>query len=183
MTRVHAIFLLVLFAALFPTAVLAQQEQWEIEGQDKIIPGAPQGSVTYDLQSGIGTGTNIFIQYGAATLMADSTTINQKTGEVVADGHVRIESGGMIWIGEHMRYNFLTHQMQSADYRAGKPPVFAAGRELTGDISNKTYTARHVFVTTDDFSDPAIRVRASRIKIVLRGPSVRAISILADSKP
>ena len=38
--------------------------------------------------------------------------------------------------------------------------------QLQGDTTNKTYTARHAFVTTDDVSDPAIRVRASRVKIV-----------------
>ena len=113
------------------------------------------------------TGTNgICVKYGGATLMADSATVNRQTGEVVADGHVRIEQGDQIWVGEHIRYNFKTHQMQSEEFRTGKPPVFAAGRELQGDISNKTYNARHVFVTTDDVSDPAIRVRASRIKIV-----------------
>ena len=37
---------------------------------------------------------------------------------------------------------------------------------MQGDTTNKTYTARHAFVTTDDVSDPAIRVRASHIKIV-----------------
>ncbi|MGB7770018.1 MAG: LPS assembly protein LptD [Verrucomicrobiia bacterium] len=165
--RRSAIFLPVFFATLFPVIVLAQPEQnWEVEGQNQIIPGAPEGGVTYDFASGTATGTNIFVKYGDATLMADNATLDQKTGEVVADGHVRIESGGQLWVGEHIRYNFLTHQMRSSEFRTGKPPVFAAGRELRGDISNQTYAARHAFVTTDDVSQPAIRVRASRIKIV-----------------
>lgn len=166
MTRAPAIFLLVLFATLFPIVVSAQQELWTIEGQNQIIPGAPEGGVTYSFATDTGTGTNIFIKYGGSTLLADSATVNEKTGEVGADGHVRIESDGMVWVGEHIRYNFKTHQMQSADFRTGKPPAFAAGRELKGNITNKTYTARHVFVTTDDIRNPAIRVRASRIKIV-----------------
>ena len=167
MTRAPAIFLLVLFAALFPVIVRAQQEPgWEVEALNQIMPGAPPGGVTYDMASGMAIGTNVFVKYGAATLMADSATVNWQSGEVLADGHVRIESGDQIWVGEHIRYNFKTHQMQSAEFRTGKPPVFAAGRELSGDISNKTYNARHVFVTTDDVSHPAIRVHASRIKIV-----------------
>jgi len=167
MTRVPAIFLLVLFATLFPVIVRAQQEQgWVMEGLSQIIPGGPEGGVEFDFQNDIAYGTNIFVQYGAATLMADSATVNQQTGEVVADGHVRIESGGQLWVGEHIRYNFKTHQMRSEEFRNGKPPAFAAGHELQGDISNQTYTARHAFVTTDDVSNPAIRVRASRIKIV-----------------
>ena len=74
--------------------------------------------------------------------------------------------GDQIWLGEHMRYNFKTHQMQSEQFRTGKPPVFAAGRELEGNTTNRTYNARHLFITTDDVSDPATRVRASRVKIV-----------------
>jgi len=165
--RRPVIFLLVLFVAILPAVALAQPEQgWYVEGINQIIPGAPAGGVTYDFGSDTAIGTNIFIKYGNATLMADRATLNWRTDEVVADGHVRIESGGMIWAGEHMYYNFKTRQMRSSDFRAGKPPVFAAGRELEGDISNQTYTARHVYVTTDDISNPAIRVRASRIKIV-----------------
>ena len=165
--RRPAIFLLVLLATLFPVIVRAQQEQgWVVEGQEQIIPGAPKGGVTWDFATTNATGTNIFIQYGTATLMADNAAVNWATGEVVADGHVRIESGDMTWIGEHIRYNFKTHQMRSEEFRTGQPPVFAAGRELQGDLTNQTYNARHVFVTTDDVSHPAIRVRASRIKIV-----------------
>ena len=44
--------------------------------------------------------------------------------------------------------------MRSEEFRTGKLPVFAAGRELQGNTTNQTYTARHVFVTTDDVSRP-----------------------------
>ena len=97
------------------------------------------------------------MQYSNATLIADSAALDYQKGEVTADGHVRIEQGDLIWIGEHIRYNFKTHQMQSEQFRAGKPPVFAQGRQLQGDITNKTYNARYAYVTTDDVSDPAIR--------------------------
>jgi lipopolysaccharide assembly outer membrane protein LptD (OstA) len=56
--------------------------------------------------------------------------------------------------------------MQSEQFRMGRPPVFAGGNDLQGDISNKTYTARHVLVTTDDVSKPAIYARASSMRIV-----------------
>jgi hypothetical protein len=162
-----AIVLLAFFAALFPVIALAQQEQgWEVKSIHEVIPGAPEGRVEYDMASGAARGTNIFVKYGNATLMADSATLNWQTGEVVADGDVRIESGGQIWVGEHIRYNFKTHQMQSEQFRMGKPPVFASGNDLQGDISNKTYTARHIFVTTDDVNKPAIYARASTMKIV-----------------
>jgi len=120
------------------------------------------------MASGLAHGTNgICVNYGGAMLMAEKDwSLNQQTGDIEASGNVRIESGDQIWVGEHIHYNFKTHQMQSGEFRTGKPPVFAAGRELEGNTTNRTYGARHVFVTTDDVSNPATRVRASRIKIV-----------------
>ena len=70
--------------------------------------------------------------HGETVLMADSASVNKETGEAVADGHVRIEQGDQIWIGEHIRYNFKTHQMQSEQFRTGKPPVFAARQAIAG---------------------------------------------------
>ena len=167
MRRLPAIAPLVFFVAAFPFLSPAQeQSSWLIRGLSEVIPGAPEGRLDYDFKNDIGYGTNILVQYGGATLMADSVTLNQQTGEVMADGHVRIEEGDQIWVGEHIRYNFKTHQMQSEQFRTGKPPVFAQGGQLQGDTTNKTYHARHAFVTTDDVSDPAIRVRSSHIKIV-----------------
>jgi lipopolysaccharide assembly outer membrane protein LptD (OstA) len=168
MRRLPAIIPLIFLVAVLPFIALAQtEESWEVQALNQIIPGTPEGQVEYDMTSGLARGTNgIFVKYGDATLMADSALLNQQTGEVEADGHVRIESGDQIWVGEHIRYNFKTHQMQSEEFRTGKPPVFAAGRELQGDTTNRTYNARHVYVTTDDISNPAVRVRASRIKIV-----------------
>ena len=166
MRRLSAIAALIFFGAIFPLISFAQEPPfWEVMALNQIVPGTPTGSV--DMVGDTATGTNgICVKYGETVLTADSATVNRLTGEAVADGHVRIEEGSQIWVGEHIRYNFKTHQMQSEQFRMGKPPVFAQGGQLQGDITNKTYNARHALVTTDDVSDPAIRVRASRIKIV-----------------
>ena len=157
---------LAFLCAVFPLAALAQPEEaWEVMALNRILPGSAEGSVSYE--NGLLIGTNgIYVKYGDAALTADSATLNQQTGDVVADGHVRIESGDQIWVGEHIRYNFKTRQMQSGEFRTGKPPVFAAGRELLGNTTNGIYDARHVFVTTDDISQPTYKVRASRVRIV-----------------
>ena len=174
MRRLPAIAPLVFFAVVFPFLALAQEPpSWVIRGLSEVIPGAPEGKMDYDFKSEIGYGTNIFIQYGTnlvqsggVTLMAQNVRLNRQTGEVVADGHVRIEDGDQVWVGEHIRYNFLTHQMQSEQFRTGKPPAYAQGEQLEGDTTNQTYHARHALVTTDDVSNPAIYVRSSHIKIV-----------------
>ncbi len=167
MRQFYAIVLLAFLCGVFSTSARAEEQpSLVVQSLSQVITNAPEGHVDIDPGTGQAHGTNVFIQYGAATLIADSATVNQQTGDVLADGHVRIEEGDQVWVGEHIRYNFKTHQMQSEQFRTGKPPAFADGQQLEGDITNKTYQARHAYVTTDDVSDPEIRVRSSHIKIV-----------------
>jgi LPS-assembly protein len=158
----------ILFAlALFSATAQETNISWEVDALSRIIPGTVQGLVDYDPATGTASGTNgIYIKYGSTTLTADAASVNQQSGEAVADGHVRIESADQLWVGEHIRYNFKTHLMQSAEFRTGKWPVFMNGRDLSGDSSNKVYCANDSFITTDDVADPEMRVHCTRIKIV-----------------
>jgi LPS-assembly protein len=175
MRKLPAIYMLILSAAIFSLSALAQEQPtWDVQALNNIIPGTPEGSVVINMADGTATGTNgVFARYGDTVLTADSATVDFQTGETVADGKVRIELGDQIWLGDHINYNFKTRQMRSEQFRTGKPPVFAAGKNLQGDISNKVYTARHIFVTTDDVSGPAVKIRASRMRMV-PGQSIEA---------
>ncbi len=167
MRKIPAIVPLIFLAAFFPFIALAQETpSWEMFGLNQIFPGSPVADV--EMSGDTMTGTNgICVRYGGAVLMADSVSVNRSSGEALADGHVRIEQqGGQIWIGEHINYNFKTHQMRSEQFRTGDGAIFAAGTNLGGDTSNRVYTARHIFLTTDDVSEPSVRIRASRMKIV-----------------
>ena len=169
MRKFSAIATPAFLSVIFPFIALAQEKQdWDIRSLSQIISNlAPPADVWFDINSHMSYGTNgVFVKNGSTVLMADSVSVDQVTGEAVADGNVRIEQGDEIWTGEHMHYNLNTHQMQGNDFRMGKAPVYMAGKDLTGDITNQTYNARHAFVTTDDVQDPITRIRASRIKIV-----------------
>ena len=159
---------LILLGGLLAVAAVAQEApSWEVQALSQIIPGTVEGKLDYDLAKGTATGTNgIFVRYGDATMTADAASLDTKSGEVVGDGHVRIESGDQLWVGDHIRYNFKTHRMQSESFRTGKWPVFASGADLAGNSSNKVYTADHAYITTDDTADPAFQIRASRVKII-----------------
>jgi LPS-assembly protein len=161
--------ILLCLGLVFFVRIAAAQEtpSWEVQALSHIIPGTVEGTVDYDPATGSAFGTNgVYVKYGAATLTADTASVNTKTGDVIADGHVRIESGDSLWVGEHMHYNFLTHKLETDQFRTGHFPVFATGENLTGDSSNRVYTAHHATVTTDDYSDPVFQVHASRIIIV-----------------
>ncbi|MGC3960492.1 MAG: hypothetical protein QM813_21955 [Verrucomicrobiota bacterium] len=98
-------------------------------------------------------------------LTADRATVNVFTGDVQAEGNVRILRDNMVWTGEDVRYNFKTRYMQTAQFRTGKLPYFAAGESVSGFRSdsptNTLFTARKAFVTADDVAEPALRVEAS----------------------
>jgi len=161
-----AIAALACLCAIFPFLALAQEPPtWDIQALNNIIPGLSAGSIMMQGDTVIGT-NGVYVKYGPTVLTADTVSLNRETGDVAADGHVHIETGDQLWVGEHITYNFKTHQMQSEQFRTGKVPLFAAGKELEGDTTNQTYHARHAFVTTDDVADPTFRVRASHIKIV-----------------
>ncbi len=164
MRKLPASAALIFFVALFSHPLLAQQSLL-IEALNQVLPGASAGHIEMTATNAIGT-NGVFIQYGDTTLTADSATVDWRTGQCAADGHVRIAQGQMLWVGEHMDYNFKTRQMRTEEFRAGKPPVFLAGRNLQGDLTNKTYTARRVMVTTDDLQQPAFYLRANKIRIV-----------------
>ena len=174
-----AIALIIVAVVLCFSAIAQEEQSWEVQALNQIIPGTVEGRVDYDMSSGLATGTNgVFVRYGEAVLTADSATVNMKTGDVQADGNVRIESGNQLWVGDHIQYNFKTRQMRSEQFRTGRLPVFAGGVGLSGNTSNRVYTAHNAYVTTDDASDPAYRVRASNIKII-PGKSVQMWNAVA----
>jgi LPS-assembly protein len=166
MRQFPVIAVLVILPVIFPFVAIAEElPTWDIRALNQIIPGGPTGSFT--MNGNIITGTNgVYVKYGATVLTADTATLNKETGDIAADGQVRIETGDHLWVGDHITYNMNTHVMTSEQFRAGLPPLFAAGRELQGNATNKTYNARHAFMTTDDIFDPTFRIRASHIRIV-----------------
>jgi LPS-assembly protein len=168
MRQFPAIAALVLLPVIFPVAAFAEEPAtWDIRALNQVIPGGPEGRMDYDPATGVvHYSSGIYVKQGATVLTADSAWVNQKTGDVVADGHVRIETGDLLWVGDHITYNMNTHVMTSEQFRAGRSPLFAAGQALEGNRTNNTLNARHAFVTTDDIFDPTFRIRASHIRIV-----------------
>lgn len=152
---------------------------FHLQAQDSVQADNPDdfgdlvsGEGTYDLANHIATFTNdVVIRFNGAVLTADSATIHEDTGEAIADGKVRIQQDNMIWAGEHVQYNFRTRQIVTEQFRTGRSPVFAQGQGLHGegvggDLTNQVYNATNAFITADDISKPAIKIRAQHIRII-----------------
>jgi len=166
MTRLGAILTLTLSLLALPEALRAQQRP-EVEWVVKSLapPGAGYAEYSFSTEEWFAT-NDVVVTYGGALLTADSASVNTRTGDVDADGRVRIQQGEQLWVSEHVRYNFYTHQMQAGQFRTGHPPIFAAGNALIGNLTNRTYVATDAMITGDDVARPLIKVRAKRIKII-----------------
>lgn len=158
--RVILAALAALWFALSSSTTAQQRPDVEIESL------SAESLVEYDFESGVAVATNgVLVKSGTAVLTADRARVDPQTGEAEAEGRVRIQQGEQVWVGDFIRYNFLTRQMQAEQFRTGRSPVFAAGEELRGDLTNQIYTARNAYITTDDVAEPAQKVRAKYIKI------------------
>lgn len=131
-----------------------------------------EGRVEYDIANNTFFATNgIMVVYGDAVLSADRAHGNQLTGDIVAEGRVRIQRDELVWVGESVRYNFLTKTMASEQFRTGHAPVFAGGERISTQqvgesITNQVATGQNAFITTDDIASPGSRVRAREIKVI-----------------
>lgn len=113
----------------------------------------------------------VTIKYGDdSVLSADQATVNENTGDVFADGQVRLQRSDQTWAGQHLHYNYKTGTVDGAFFRAGKSPLFVSGESFHGEHANDTnkavYTATNAWLTTDDFSRPLQKIRAKQIKVV-----------------
>src|SRR5260370_29392017 len=128
--------------------VLRAQQQPETKLES--VPRNPEqgGGLVTDLSTGFTIATNgVLVKYGQAVLTADNATIDPSTGDITADGEVRIQQDEQLWASEHVRYNYKTHQMVAEQFRTGETPVFAAGAGLHGDVTNRIYTSTNAVLT------------------------------------
>lgn len=122
--------------------------------------------------NGVVTATDgIIVAYENAILTADKVTFirdeNKKdTGEVIAEGRVRIQRGDQIWTGKKISYNFVTGHMAAETFRTGQPPFFVAGVSLDANVDTGVYTGYGITMTTDDYENPAQKVEASSVGII-----------------
>ncbi len=169
MRRLRTVVVLALAIPAFAGVAGTQSQPPAQESEGLLIESlrGEQGAAIYDLQTGIAFATNgVLIKYGGAVLTAERAAWSESTMEVEADGDVRIQQGDQVWVSQHVSYNFKTRRMEARQFRTGQIPIFAAGSDLQGDMSNRVYVARDAFLTTEDIAKPAIKIRAKRIKIV-----------------
>jgi LPS-assembly protein len=144
------------------------------QSQDLVIDKSQEdGTVEIDTVTGLLKAHHMMVTYSNAVLVADSMTINHDSGDIVAEGNVRLQSEEMVWTGTNVVYNYKTRQVAAKNFRAGRAPIFVGGEGLSGNGSNQVYTAQQGVLTLDDYSNPLLKVRAQRL-VVKPGQGVTA---------
>ena len=161
-------FFLLLWA-VWPSAVLPAEPAttddavWEIESLEP-------GDFDYNLNEGRVVLNDRFRitfkeQGESAFVIADKGQLNQETGEVFAEGNVTLQSEDRVFTSDRLFYNFRTRSMQTDNFRAGQTPFFVEGTKIKGDATKNEYSAEDVWLTTDDRSDPLLKIRTRSLSI------------------
>jgi lipopolysaccharide assembly outer membrane protein LptD (OstA) len=125
------------------------------------------GEADYDLDKGIVTSTNgITVRYQDGVLTAQKATVNENTGDVVAQGNVRLQRGAQLLVAESLHYNFFSKKIIAQDFKLGQAPYFVQSDVLVGNQAANVYAGADGLVTTDDYAKPGYSVRAKTLVIV-----------------
>jgi hypothetical protein len=112
---IHLLFLCL--CAVAAPARAAEQERFVIEAEND--------SLEFDLTTGTITYTNgVTVKYGDARLSARKARLNQDSGDVLAEGDVRLQQQNEVWYGDRIEYNFKSRKILAVNFKAGQPPFF-----------------------------------------------------------
>jgi LPS-assembly protein len=161
----------------FSLRAAEKEAAWQIRAQDD------QGEVEFDPATGMITAPQgVVVHYRDIVLSARQVIANERTGEVFAEGDVTIVTAGHVWMGENVFYNFRTREMEAGKFRTGHDPAYVEGSGLSGSQVENVYTATNAVITTDNYENPAFKIRARRLTFT-PGQSVEAwgaILLLGD---
>ena len=136
------------------------------EAPELLMEGlSSEGMIEFDESSGVAMDpVGVRLTYGDVELTARRVQVDRSSSEVMAEGNVRIQRGKELWVGDRVRYNFSSRELDANSFRVGQAPFFAAGDGLSASITNQVHTATNAVLTTDDVARPFYRVRAKQIR-------------------
>ena len=149
-------------AALLAVGALAcqaQQEPFDIIGPTTNSSFHTEGDTNFFRNGVTASNANFFAS-------ADAATVNNRLGEVVAEGDVVILDRGRLWRGTNAVYNFNTGEVRAGAFKTADLPYNFSGQFVAGDSKYQVYSTADTIVTTDDYAKPVYRIHARIITIV-----------------
>lgn len=112
------------------------------------------------------TASNVVVKYGNAKLTANKVTVNQNTGDAVAEGSVGLQYDGHVFLGESVHYNFFTKKISGQNFRTGHGLFFSQDKVFVGDADAGVFVGADSLVTADDYAQPSYHIHAKSIVVV-----------------
>ena len=126
-----------------------------------------QSPLAFDPATGIATATNgVTVKYGNMVMTANEATWNEKTQEIQGRGAVKIQKDNQVFSGDELSYNYSTQQITGGAFRSGHGTMFLEGAGLAGDQTNDVFAAYNGYMTTDDYADPLVKIRAKSLTLI-----------------
>ncbi len=126
-----------------------------------------EGQVTFDQATGVAVATNgVVVKYGNMVMTANRARWDEKTQEIEGEGAVHIQKDNQSFVGDRLNYNYGTQEITGGHFRTGRAPLFAEGEGLAGDRTNETYAVYQGTITTDDYAEPLVKIRAKTMTLV-----------------
>jgi len=123
--------------------------------------------VTLTTTNGVWMATNgVVLHYQEVVLSAQQASVNETTGEVMAQGNVRLQRGLYLVVADKIHYNFLTKRIIGDNFRFGQPPLFVQSDVMVADQAANVYVGAEGMITTDDFTQPRYSIHAKTLVIV-----------------
>lgn len=126
---------------------------------------------------------DVVLTFEEVTIHSDALIANLETGEVTAEGRVRLRVGAQEATAELLTYNLRTRLgvLHQARTQVTSPmvlgPVHLRARRLEGEL-DRTVSIREGFVTTCDPEDPLVYLTAEEVAVVLNDKAVgRRVSL------
>ena len=132
----------------------------------------------------IATG-HVSIAREGRTLIADTARLNEKTGDALAEGHVRLTSHTDVLSGNRLELNLNdeTGTLSDGTVFISKNHLYLSGQKIE-KTGPQSYTAEKISITSCDGPDPAWRLTGNDFKATIEGyGTAKHVALWADKIP
>ena len=110
-------------ATVLPEATAALAAEGEEANLIVVENLTDKSEVEYSVEDGISYYRyGVKVRYQDSELVADQVVLRHETGDIIADGNVRLRSENQYFSGDHVEYNVKTRRINSDHFRAGFAP-------------------------------------------------------------
>lgn len=106
---------------------------------------------------------HVVVTQGNTRLLADQAQINRETKQARAEGNVRLRQGYKEWVSESLDYNFATGAIKAGKARAELDDGLFVESASMESPDRDRLVLKNAYLTTSDYDKPGYRLKAGSI--------------------